>query len=72
MLVLDEWVFLTKRHTRVFVVLLVEELVLDSHGLLHNASNSINTIVVDRLILIRCLIHCKMVEDVFLISLINE
>jgi hypothetical protein len=72
MLVLDEWVFLTKRHTRVFVVLLVEELVLNSHGFLHYASNSINAIVVDRLILIRCLIDCKIVEDVILISLINE
>ena len=45
---------------------------LDAHGFLHDAANAIHAVIINRLVVVRCLIHCEIVENILLITLVDE
>ena len=70
----DEWVHFGERVLVLLrlALLLSEDIVLGDQRLTHNLANTVHGVVIHRLILVRGLIHCQVVQNVFLITLVDE
>ena len=55
-----------------FALLLGENIVLNEEGLAHNLTNTVDRLVIYRLVVVGGLVHCQEIQNVLLIALVDE